>query len=182
MQSTPFIQNPVRRSGPHHRSLKVLVLGLGNDLLTDDAIGLHLVRAAGAHLHENKNIQVTESLEMGLSLLDLLTGFDAALIVDSIQTGKAPPGFLHNFDLTELEQLPSWSPHFAGIGEVIALGRKLDLPVPGRVRILAVEVDNPFTVSDQISAALRAKVPDLVDQVVRQAKTLASSEEKILLK
>ena len=150
--------------------IKVLLLGLGNDILTDDAIGLYITRAAKECLANYENVTVGESLEMGLSLLDLIIGFYVLILVDSIQTKQAPPGFLHQFDAGELAVLPNRAPHFLGIGEVIALGRKLGLRVPACVRILAVEVEDPFTVSQQMSGALEAKLPELVRRVVKETK------------
>ena len=77
---------------------KLLLLGLGNDILTDDAVGLHVVRELQPKLAAHPSIDIRETTEMGLALLDFITGYRAVVIVDSIQTGKAPPGFLHELD------------------------------------------------------------------------------------
>jgi len=45
------------------------------------------------------------------------------VIVDSIQTGKAAPGFLHELDATTLNQLTGHTPHFVGVSETLALGK-----------------------------------------------------------
>jgi Ni,Fe-hydrogenase maturation factor len=44
------------------------------------------------------SIDCRETTEMGLALLDFITGYRAVAIVDSIQTGKEAPGFLHELD------------------------------------------------------------------------------------
>ena len=159
---------------------KILLLGLGNDLLTDDAIGLHIARAVREYLADCENVTVRESVEMGLCLLDLIAGFDVLVLVDSIQTGQLSPGFLHQFDVSELALLSTRSPHFLGVGEVIALGRELGFQVPSSVRILAVEVQDPFTVSQQLSRTLAAMLPQLVRQVADQVRIIALQDEQAL--
>lgn len=158
---------------PGEAAGRVLLLGLGNDLLTDDAIGLEVARAARQFLAEYEKVTVEESLEMGLSLLDLITGFDVLLLVDSIQTKQAPPGFLHDFDANDLSTLPAQSPHFLGIGEVLALGRSLGLQVPRYIRIFAIEVQDPYKVSREMSPVLEAKKPGIVAQIVCYTRKIA---------
>lgn len=155
---------------------KILLLGLGNDILCDDAIGFHVtaeVRRRVAHL---KNVEVVETAEMGLSLLDFIVGFNDLILVDAVQTGKAPAGFLHELDADDLTTLPTVSPHFLGVGEVIALGRKLGMAIPSRVKILAVEVEDPFTMSTQITPALQRALPDIVERVMTTVLELAGRE------
>ncbi len=149
-----------------------LLLGLGNEILRDDSIGLRLARAARERLADVDSIKVIETAEMGLSLLDFVAGVDQLVVLDAIQTRQAPPGFLHEFDGTQMTGLRGASPHFTGLGEVLALGRTLGLPMPCRVKILAVEVEDPFTVSTDLSPALSAAFPSLLDRVVATARLL----------
>ncbi|HEY5910757.1 MAG TPA: hydrogenase maturation protease [Verrucomicrobiae bacterium] len=144
---------------------KVLLLGLGNDILSDDAIGLRIAAAVRERVADQNNVTVLESGEMGLALLDLIVGFNVLVIVDSVQTGKAPVGYVHQIEGDQLRALPSVSPHFLGIGEMLALGDKLELQVPTRVNILGVEVGDPFTVGGSLSPELEAAVPKILEKV-----------------
>jgi hydrogenase maturation protease len=148
---------------------KTLLLGLGNDLLTDDAIGLRVVEEARRYTGPAESISFAESTEMGLALLDLVIGFESLVIVDAIQTNKAPPGFVHQLELDDLKRLPCMSPHFLGIGELLALGRELGLPVPSRVKVLAVEVKDPYTVGTRMTPTIVSALPSIVDQVLRHS-------------
>lgn len=145
----------------------ILALGLGNDILTDDAIGLLVARQLRRELGNHPAIEVRETTEMGLALLDFLTGYDAVLLVDAIQTGQALPGFLHELEPGGLTRLTGRTPHFLGVGETLALGRALGLPMPRRVRILAVEVADPFTLGTTLTPALRAALPEAVSRARR---------------
>ena len=151
--------------GPTEPFRHLLLLGLGNDILTDDAVGLIVVRALGSKLAGHPSIYVRETTEMGLALLDFITGYRAVAIVDSIQTGKAPPGFLHELDAAALTQLTGRTPHFVGVSETLALGRKLGLAMPERVMIFAIEVEDPFTLGEAMTPALQSALPGIVERI-----------------
>jgi hydrogenase maturation protease len=144
---------------------KLLLLGLGNDILTDDAVGLHVVHELRRELAGHPAIDCRETTEMGLALLDFITGYRAVAIVDSIQTGKEPPGFLHELDATALNQLTGRTPHFVGVSETLALGKQLGLPMPEQVRIYAIEVADPFTLGTTLTPALQAALPGIIARI-----------------
>ena len=154
--------NPSGSTGP---TPKLLVLGLGNDILTDDAVGLHVVHELQRELAGHPSIDFRETTEMGLALLDFITGYRVVVIVDSIQTGKASPGFLHELDAAALSQLTGRTPHFVGVSETLALGRQLGLAMPDQVRIFAIEVEDPFTLGTALTPALQAALPGLVARI-----------------
>jgi hydrogenase maturation protease len=145
----------------------LLILGLGNDLLTDDAVGLHVARALRRELKEASGVVVEETSEMGLALLDFLTGYREVMIVDSIQTGRASPGTVHELDAVGLKQFTGRTPHFLGVGETLAFGRVLGLAMPERVTIFAVEVEDPFTLGTEMTPAVAGAVPSVVRRVRR---------------
>jgi hydrogenase maturation protease len=151
---------------------QLLLLGLGNDILTDDAVGLHVVRELRPKLAAHPSIDVRETTEMGLALLDFITGYRAVVIVDSIQTGKAPPGFLHELDASALTQLTGRTPHFVGVSETLALGRHLGLAMPEQVKIFAIEVEDPFTLGTDMTPALQSAMPGIVECIAIAVRRL----------
>lgn len=150
----------------------ILLLGLGNDILSDDALGLLVARQLRRELGNHPVIEVRETTEMGLALLDFLTGCDAAVLVDAIQTGQAPPGFFHELEPAGLTRFTGRPPHFLGVGETLAFGRALGLPMPRRVKILAVEVADPFTLGTAMTPALQAALPAAVSRARRLLEEL----------
>ncbi len=149
---------------------KILILGRGNDLLTDDAIGLRITSEARRWLSDSDHVTIRQTTEMGLALLDEISGYDELVIVDSIQTGGAAPGFVHEIQGASLTRVPPVSPHFLGIGELLALARELHLKVPDKVRIFAVEVEDPFTVGTHMSPFLETALPNLVERLVTSVR------------
>ena len=59
---------------------RILVLGLGNDILGDDAVGLLAARRLRAFLPAS--VDVLEAAGGGIGLLDVLEGYDCALLLD----------------------------------------------------------------------------------------------------
>jgi hydrogenase maturation protease len=143
----------------------VLLLGLGNDILTDDAVGLEIVQRLGKEFAGHPGLEVRQTTEMGLALLDFMAGYPAVMIVDSIQSGKATPGTLHALNATELERATGRTPHFVGLSETLALGRQLGLVMPETVKVFAVEVEDPFTLGTALSPALQAALPGIVARI-----------------
>jgi hydrogenase maturation protease len=152
-------------SDPKDPAPRVLLLGLGNDILTDDAIGLQVAHELQRELAGHPAIDIRETSEMGLALLDFITGYRAVIIVDSIQTGKAAPGFLHELDAAALNQLTGRTPHFVGVSETLALGEQLGLAMPEQVRIFAIEVEDPFTLGTALTPTLQAALPGIVSRI-----------------
>lgn len=160
------------RTGP-----RILLLGLGNDILTDDAIGITVVRRLAPEYAGHPIVAVRETMEMGLALLDFMAGYDAVLIVDSIQTGRTP-GTVQEVDAQTLKRLTGSTPHILGVGETLALGRQLGLHMPSCVKILAVEVEDPFTLGTQLSPALEAALPAILDRVRAALQDLTQTTRK----
>ena len=159
---TPASELPDRAT----RTNRILLLGLGNDILGDDAVGLNVVREIRRHLFASDSIEVRETVEMGLPLLDYFVRFENVVLVDAIQTGEAPPGFVHEFSGSDLKLLRRGSPHSLGVGEVLALAEQLGLPTPSEVRIFAIEVEGPFAVKEGTSLSIQRKSPKIVARIL----------------
>ena len=155
---------PEPSSAPARRTL---LLGLGNDILTDDGVGLYVVRQLRATLAGCPAIDVRETMEMGLALLDFISGYETVVLVDSIQTGRVAPGVVHELDAAALRQLTGRTPHFVGIGETLALGRHLGLPMPQQVRIFAIEVADPRRPPYGVDPRLWKRTCELAEELAK---------------
>jgi hydrogenase maturation protease len=151
---------------PRCQTRKTLLLGLGNDILSDDSVGLRVAAALQKRLAADPNLTIQQTTEMGLSLLDLVQGYEHLILIDAVQTSQCPAGTIHHIRDTDLPHLPALSPHFLGIGETLALGRKLSLSVPETVEIFAIEVEDPFTVSTELSPELESQFGRIVEQIL----------------
>lgn len=135
---------------------RVLVLALGNDLMADDGAALLVARNLEGELPPE--VVVREAGEVGMALLEELAGFEAALILDTVQTGKAPPGTVHRFTLDQLSPVLAPSPHWAGLPEVRTWAEAMELPFPRHVVVLAVEASDLLTVGGRLSPEVGASL------------------------
>jgi hydrogenase maturation protease len=148
---------------------KVLVLGLGNDILSDDAVGLRVARAAAKRLAGNPAVEAKATTEMGLALLDEIAGREGVVVVDAIRTGLAPPGTILEVDPGGLSTAVATAPHFLGLGETLAFGRLLGLEMPRAARVIAIEVADPFTVGTRLTPAVGRAVPAAAERAAEAA-------------
>lgn len=171
--SEPFVSNaPVSFPGAEEsleasepRKPAVLVLGLGNDILTDDAVGLVAASQLRSRFTGHPDIAVIESQELGLGLLDQIVGHRDLVVIDSVQTGRVPAGHLHEVDEAHINTLPGMSPHFLGVGEILALGRLMGQPMPERVCLFAVEAEDSHTLGTELSDSVALALPGVVARV-----------------
>ena len=144
---------------------RLLVLGLGNDILGDDAVGLLAARQLRASLPAS--VEVRESAGSGLDLLDVLEGSDRALLLDAIATGAHPPGTVLEFGAGDFQKVVAPSPHFAGLPELLQLARQLAIPFPRTIAVLACEVADPYQIREGLSASAEAALPALLARAQR---------------
>jgi len=144
---------------------KTIVLGLGNDILCDDAIGIKVVQNLSQTEKQCENVDFKQTCEMGLALLDYIVGYDSLIIIDSIKTGKALPGTVSEVDIDNVTSAGITSPHFLGVRETIELGKKLGLKVPETIHIFVIEVEDPYTVSENLSETLQKQLDNIVKSI-----------------
>lgn len=70
------------RSGEGVLTMRILVLGIGNILLSDEGIGVHVVRRLEEGYELPANVGVVDGETSGMDLLDMVAECDHLLIVD----------------------------------------------------------------------------------------------------
>lgn len=140
-----------------------LVIGLGNELLADDGIGIVAARVLARRL--SGQADVTATTAAGAALLDVMVGYERAVVVDAIVTGRHPLGSVFEIDTGALRPVAPPSPHYVGLPELVALAAQLGLPFPSDTRIIAVEVADVHTIGGRMSSAVRRALPRLCEAV-----------------
>ena len=157
--------------------IKTLVLGLGNELYGDDGAGIHVIRKLKQEWNhekndfsENQKVIFEECSLSGISLLDVIVGYDRLLIVDTIKKPKPTPGRIHVLDEHQLRHIPGPSPHYVSIPQTLAIGRKLGLKVPSQIKIVAVEAKNIYNLGEGLTPEMKKALPKIVSQVKKILK------------
>jgi len=148
--------------------VKTLVLALGNPFLSDDSVGLHVVRALDGRFNQQE-ITVMETSLAGLSLLDLLIGYDRAIVIDAIQTRGGKVGQVYRLEPEALAASRHASaPHGINFATALELGSKLGLALPQQITIFAVEVEDATTFGDRCTRRVEEAIPVVADTVVQE--------------
>ena len=103
--------------------MRTLVLGLGNEFAADDAVGVLVAQAVARELAGAAD--VVESSASGMALIEVFAGYDRAVVIDAIHTGRNQTGKIIEAGLTELGAATAPSLHQAGIPEIAAVAKRL---------------------------------------------------------
>ena len=151
---------------------KNLILGLGNSILSDDAIGLFVVRRAQELLAELKEyVDFKENHSGGFDLLYDINGYDRLLVVDSIVTGKNKPGTCLTFTIKDFEYLLQLNPvnsHSLNLPTTIKTGKKCGYKMPEDFIILGIESADVTTLSEQLTASVNGCVDNVVERIRKE--------------
>ena len=143
----------------------ILILGLGNTILTDDRIGIEVGRQVHDSLRDDR-VDFLEASAGGLALLDAVCGYRKVILIDAIQTdGRI--GMLHEFKADDfVGSMRLASVHGVDFFTALETGRKLGMNVPGEVKIYAVEVKDPYTFSEDMTPEVAESVPGIVKEIL----------------
>ena len=133
-------------------SEKILVLGLGNTLLTDEAVGVRVIEYLQAHPDSRQyNLNLLDGGTMGLSLLVDMEDADAMIIVDAAMLNKET-GAVQVFESVEMDHFlrhRGRSPHDIGLDDILD-GLRLREAVP-ELRALVGVQPKVLTIGEQLS-------------------------------
>ena len=150
--------------------MKTLVLGLGNPILSDDSVGFRVAQAIMGRFDE-KEATVMESDLAGLSLLDLLLGYDKVIIIDSIQTREGKVGQVYRLSPEDFAATRhAVSPHDVNLITALELGKRLGLEMPREIIILAIEVQDVTTFSESLTPEVERAIPRVVEMVAHELR------------
>lgn len=146
--------------------MKVLVAGMGNELRGDDGFGVALARLLGER-DLGAEVTVREYGIGGIHLVqELLSGYDALLLVDAVQRGSEP-GTIHLLEpevrsldeLTDSERRDFLADvHWADPGRALMLAKALGV-LPARVLIVGCQPEVLDDLSLLLSPAVESALP-----------------------
>jgi len=150
---------------------RILVIGVGNEYRSDDAVGLVVAR----RLRQLSlgNVTVIEESGEGTDLMESWKGADTVIIVDAASSG-AKPGTIHRID-ARAQRIPTrllrYSTHAFSVGEAVELARAMNR-LPPRMVVYGIEGER-FDEGTGLSRAVQASVDTVVDLVLRQLRSAA---------
>jgi len=150
---------------------EVGIVGVGNLLLRDEGIGVHVV-----HALEKMGIEGVQLIDAGTSLHFpfFVQGLRKLVVVDAAQMG-GQPGVVYKFSLSELELEPKamFSLHEVGLIENLKLAQALG--GPSEVTIIGVEPAE-MGWGLELSPVLKEKLPQILKLVLEEGNALLRTE------
>jgi len=154
---------------------RLLVIGLGNLLRSDDGVGVHLARAL-ARESWPEHVRILDAGTPGLALLDLVQQAKHVLILDAGDF-LDPPATVRVFTPDEVRKARESSPlsiHQADVLGVLRLGEALGITVP--VTLVAIQPQS-LEPGTELSPVLAEAFPKLLALVRALVRSLSATED-----
>ena len=164
-----------RQQGCSGKNGRVLVLGLGNILLRDEGVGVHIA----AELEKQDlpaNVEIIDGGTAGLDVLLSQEGIDKLVVVDAVRFGKEP-GTIYKIRLSvgekgKLTQIfgpdneSKISLHQIGLIDALAAAEKLSC-APREIVIIGIE-PKEITHGLELTEQVKRKIPKIVNTVLEE--------------
>jgi hydrogenase maturation protease len=118
----------------------IIVLGIGNLLMSDEGIGVHLVQRLSDFADEFSNVDFVDAGIAGVTILHLIAGASKAIFIDCAYMDEEP-GAIRRFTPREIEDnrtIANLSLHEADLLKIIEMARQLG-QCPDEIVIFGVE-------------------------------------------
>lgn len=147
--------------------MNILVLGLGNVLLSDEGVGVRVVEELKRRYFFHPEIDIIDGGTKGLDLLPFLEGRQKVLIIDAVDFGKEPgyTGILENKEIPAILH-SKLSVHHIGLGEVLLASEMLGV-MPDEICLIGIQ---PLTLETGIglSPLITSKIDELLRMVIQR--------------
>jgi len=154
--------------------MTTLLLGMGNPILCDDAIGVRLARDIGSQLEGMPGLVIEPECSVGgLNMIDVFQGHARAIVLDSAKTRDGSPGEWHELDAADLrETVHLTNIHDANFATALELGRRLGVPLPNArdIHIFVVDVEDNESFSETMTPALEATYPAISAGILSEVR------------
>ncbi|MCD6485010.1 MAG: hydrogenase maturation protease [Candidatus Odinarchaeota archaeon] len=164
--------------------MKILIVGLGNPILSDDAIGLHVVRKINKYIQSSPlpkehQIDIIEESANSLELVEKFLGYDKVVIVDSLKTNKLAVGEIAKLTPKSFEKANTRNvsnPHDVDFYSAIKVLKEIfGKDITGDITIYGIEVRNIHEFGEKLS-------PELIEKIDIYAKLIMEDIKKSVLK
>jgi hydrogenase maturation protease len=146
----------------------VLVLGVGNVLMRDEGVGVHVAREIARDRSSiGDEVRVVDGGTLGLDLLPLIADARTLVIIDAVDLGDQPGSVsVLRGDAVHGALGGHLSPHQVGVGDLVAVARLTDT-MPPRLALVGIQ-PGVISIGLELTAAVEAAVDVAVELVRRE--------------
>ena len=151
--------------------MKIIILGIGNLILGDDGVGVHVANKLKKYV-KSPDITVDEAITGGMNLLDLLLGYDKAIIIDAVKSEDSENGEVKRILLSDFTTIHSCNPHDVSLTEAIEMAKKLgENRIPEEIVIIGIMMKQiPCEFGEKLSEKIAAAVPKAVEMTLNEIR------------
>ncbi len=150
---------------------KVALIGLGNVLLRDERIGVHVVTTIRGRYCFLPEIEIVDGGTLGLNLLPFFEEFERILIVDAVNFGREPGhiGILENDEIPAII-FPKISVHHIGLADLLSVA-KLKGAMPSELCLVGMQpCEDDFCFGLEMSEIVNANIEKMIELTMRKLK------------
>jgi hydrogenase maturation protease len=149
-----------------------LLLGVGNTIMGDDAVGIHVVRRLKEKLGSRTDLEFKELSVGGLRLIEEMLGYDQVLIIDSIESKGKKTGQIREFSPDQFKETEQTvAPHITNFATALELYKRLEpSEIPSTIRIFTIDIEPKLTFTEEMSEPVRDAATELVEQITREVQ------------
>ena len=156
----------------HVPHTKILILGLGSEALMDDGLPIRLIGDLKEMLHP-LNYELKTTAIGGMELLDLIKGFKTAILIDTTKTPEGKPGTVFKYTPENLKDTYNLSSqHDVSFHDALKLGGVLNMGIPIRIVILAIEIFENRTLGSDLSEVIKIRYSKILSQIKHEIELI----------
>lgn len=149
--------------------MRTIIIGLGNPLLSDDGLGIQAATLLRQRISDDELVDVVEAYTGGLGLMELMVGYQRAVVVDAVSSGQNLPGTLVELGMDDLlSTRNTTSTHDASLAIAIETGKILGLKLPDEIFFIGIEAAEANNFGEQLTTQVSQALPLLVDHVLNK--------------
>ncbi len=150
--------------------MKTIIIGLGNPILADDSVGIKTARAISSRIN-HPDIQVTEAYAGGIRLMELMAGYERAVIIDAMITGNYEPGYICRLSMDDLSGSKNLlCAHDTSLLAALEIGKIGGLHLPSEITLWGIEAKDVENYTEELTMEVARAVPKAVDAILKDLK------------
>ena len=149
--------------------MRIAVLGIGNLLLKDEGVGVHVINKLKDEYQFPDSVKLIDGGTMGLDLLPFFEGNDKVLIIDAVNFEKKPG----TIDIVEGDKIPAHcnsklSVHQIGLPDMLFAARLMDI-TPTEMCLIGIQPLSMET-GTEMSDEIKRQIEPLLNRVIQKLK------------
>lgn len=168
-ESTPMSINTDAFFFEKDKSNSILILGVGNYLMGDEGVGVHLIQQmAKSDLPDY--IDILDGGTGGFLLLSCFEAYKSVIFVDATMDGK-PPGTISLIQPKFASDFPSaLSVHDVGLKDMIEAVYLMD--EKPNIPLFTISIKEMMPMTIELSPKVKQAIPKTIDQILKLTKKI----------